>query len=154
MFSHTVSTPDVIVAVPTDPLYVGTSRYLTCTIAVMPEVVDSTVTVDVMWVGPAVSSGRSNQSPAAELSPGSGEYQANLTLAPLTLSDVGDYVCTVTVNPAEESIDIIASDSVMITGNIATINGTGLALSIRTVCSAWLSPLLLLFLVSYFDLFC
>ena len=154
MFSHTVSTPDVIVAVPTDPLFVGTSRYLTCTITVMPEVVDSNVTVEVMWVGPAVSSVRSNQSPAAELSPGSGEYQANLTLAPLTLSDVGDYVCTVTVKPAEESIDIIASDSVMVTGNITTINGTGLALSIRTVCSAWLSPLLLLFLVSYFDLFC
>ena len=128
-FSLTVPSPDVDVAVPTDPLYVGTARDLTCTITVIPEVVDSNVTVEVMWAGPAVSSGRFYQSLAAELSPRSGVYQANLTIAPLSSSDNNiNYICTVTVKPVEESVDIVASDPAMATGNIITVNGTELSL--------------------------
>ena len=87
-----------------------------------PELVDTSVTVEVNWTGPAVSSGRFIQSTASETSPGSREFEATLTLAPLASSDDGDYVCTATVVPTEGNVS--RSDAGTGTGNIVQIEGT------------------------------
>ena len=142
----------MIVAVPDAPLYVGTSRDLICTIALVPpELVDTSVRVEVNWTGPAVSSDRFKQSNTSEIVPGTRVFEATLTLTPLAISDTGDYICTATVVSTERGVSM--SSAKMGTGNIAMIEGMYCTLLLHTTTRTFTSAMSL-FLCSSLCSYC
>ena len=97
--SRAVPTPTLDLSIPSDPLYEGTSRTLTCTVT-LPDTVDTDVTVDVQWTSVA-SSDRVMISPVTSMrSP----FISTLTLSPLSMSDAGQYSCVATADSSSQYI--------------------------------------------------
>ena len=90
-------------SVPSGPLYEGTSQTLTCTVT-LPEVVDTDVTVGVVWRfidTPVAPSAHIQISPVSSTrSP----FTSTLTLSPLSISDAGQFSCEATADSASQHI--------------------------------------------------
>ena len=64
--------------------------------------VDTSVTPEVTWSGPGVGSGRHSITPVIAVD-GSNMFTSTLQLRPLTSSDAGLYICSVTLSPAGDT---------------------------------------------------
>ena len=102
-FTLPVPTPSVSMSIPSGPLYEGTSQILTCTVT-LPDVVDTDVTVGVVWRftdTPVVTSARVQISPVSSTrSP----FTSTLILSPLSMSDAGQFSCEATADSLSQFI--------------------------------------------------
>ena len=129
-------TPSVSLSVPSGPLYEGTSQTLTCTVT-LPEVVDTDVTVSVVWRltnTPVVPRDRDPISPVASTrSP----FTSTLTLSPLSMSDAGQFSCEAIADSASEYI--AASNPGVSQHKIVTVEGMLLNVITSSVVLATMS---------------
>ena len=87
----------------------GTNLTLTC-IMELPAEVDTNITVDIDWMGPAGNAlpGSSSSRLMAEMP--ISRYESILTVNPVTASQFGNYSCTATVNSYPPSSFVAASE--------------------------------------------
>ena len=79
----------------------GTTHMFMCNITTAAAV-DTSVTAELTWSGPGVGSGRHSITPVMAVD-GSNMFTSTLELSPLTSSDAGLYICSVTLSPAGDT---------------------------------------------------
>ena len=97
--SPPVPTPSLDLSVPSGPLYEGTSQTLICSV-ILPDTVDTDVTVDVQWT-PAASSDHATTSNVSNTRP---PFISTLTFRPFNMSDAGQYSCEATADSSSQYI--------------------------------------------------
>ena len=107
----TVPEPTVsILRVPEHPvvLFTTDSLVLNCVIELIPEV-DSYITISSQWSGHSSLTDRARRVIVADLEGTRLTYNTSVTFNTLKSSDNGSYVCSATVNPLSESMNLIGS---------------------------------------------
>ena len=107
----TVPEPTIsILRVPEHPLVLFTtnSLVLNCVIQLIPEV-DSYVTISSQWSGHSSLTDSARRVIVADLEGVQLTYNTSVTFTTLKSSDSGSYVCSATVGPLSDSMNLIAS---------------------------------------------
>ena len=111
MLFHAVPSLNVTVTIDQNSSTVsaGTNLTFTC-IMELPAEVDTNITVDIDWMGPAGNAlpGSSSSRLMAEMS--ISRYESILTVNPVNASQFGNYSCTATVNSDPPSSFVAASE--------------------------------------------
>ena len=107
----TVPEPTVsIFRVPEHPLvlFTANSLVLNCVIELIPEV-DSYITISSQWSGHSSLTDSARRVIVADLEGTQLTYNTSVTFSTLKSSDSGSYVCSATVGPVSESMNLIGS---------------------------------------------
>ena len=99
-----------ILRVPEHPLVLFTtdSLVLNCVIELIPEV-DSYIAISSQWSGHSSLRDSAERVIVADLEGGQLTYNTSVTFNTLKSSDSGSYMCSATINPIAESMNVIGS---------------------------------------------